>query len=254
MYQGAFMIRKVVILIFLSLTSGIAFSSTDAGIGESEKSKKIAILPVENPSTLYTQNRNILGDTLFGALLQGAVNQQQSNLFAQKMEEKRTTMGEEMSQALVEELSKAGYEAVLIKDVRGPAEDPAYIDYKKIDTDAPVLHITFDRVAMYSSRLRSDYEHQINVSALLLTAKDEEYLYDEALYYGAESKGEQYWSIPSDPKYRYANFDDLVAKQDEVMEGFSAGIRALARHIGKEFNRLAIVPVKEASVTAANIK
>lgn len=248
------MIRTVVILIFLSLTTGMAFASTDAGIGESEQAKKIAMLPVENPSTLYTQNRSILGDTLLGALVQGAVNQRQSTLFAQKIEEKRTTMGEEMTQALVEELARAGYEVDLIKDARGPAEDPADIDYKTIATDAPVLHITFDRVAMYSSRLRSDYEHQINVSALLLTAKEEEYLYDEALYYGAESKGEQYWSIPSDPKYRYANFDELVARQDEVMEGFSAGIRALARHIGKEFNRLALVPGKETSVTAANIK
>lgn len=204
--------------------------------------KKITVLPVENPTYFYTSNRNILADSLGGFGIQIALNRGKSEEFTNLMNSTRLTLGKKMTDALVEELTNAGYEISVFAGEKGPKEDPDFIEYEKMPVEDHVLHIFFDNVGMHSRRMSIYYLPLINLTARLVNPRTynpetEEYVYVESLYYGAEADGEQYWSIPSDPKYKYDSFEALTANPNEVAESFDLGVKAIAKHIGKEFKK-----------------
>ena len=58
---------------------------------------------------------------------------------------------------------------------------------------------------------------------------------DEKYYYGAQANKDESWSIPSDPKFNFANFNDLVEKPDAVRAAYDEGIQKMAKQLAKDF-------------------
>ncbi|MCW7540028.1 hypothetical protein OOT46_19510 [Aquabacterium sp. A7-Y] len=198
---------------------------------------KVAVLRVDPPGELYTRNSNlVLNSTggLLGAGVQALDTSYKSRTFNQKMEEYRLSSGKKMTSALIEELARQGFDVELIDGPKGPPDDPDNVDYTKLPTRNPVLHVRFDAMGMYSSQTSLYYLPQLNVSAWLVMPGSESYPFEEGFYYGADSRGEKYWSLPSDDKYRYGTFETLVNSPDSVAEGYDAGIRAVAKRIGEQ--------------------
>jgi hypothetical protein len=202
--------------------------------------KKIYVLPVNPPSEVATENRNLLLE--FGwltSLAQRADNQAKAKQFGYRMREERQVLGEKMTLALLTELPRHGYEVELIERIPGTPDDPEDIDFAKARVDGPILHVWFFDVGFYSPRSRIDYEPKINVAVRLAYPLDEHLPYDEWLYYGTDSRGEKYWSIPAvATPHRFTSFDSIVDHPEDVVAVFDAGIAAIARHIAKEFRRL----------------
>lgn len=201
--------------------------------------QKIYVLPVVSPPQVGTENRNFLLE-MTGALtvfMQYSDNKAKSQKFGERMREERAKLGEKMTRALMEELPKAGYEVELIERIPGSSPDaPDDIDYTKLSS-GPVVHVWFYDVGMVSPRTRIDYIPKINIGVGLIYPSDPDFTYMEFLYYGADSRGEKYWSIPANPKYEFKSFDSLIGNPDLVVEAFEAGLRAIGAHIGKEFRR-----------------
>jgi len=200
--------------------------------------KKVAVLPVSNPG-LTTRNENFFAQLSgIGSLAQSSYNRDKSKEFAQKLGGEQAIMGEKMTQALVEELRKQGYETELIQRVDENPKDPEDFDYAKLQADGAIVHLWYDEVGMYSSTFRSDYLPRVNVVVRLFYPRDEEYIYDERLYYGADAKAGKNWGILSDPKYRFNSFDALVNNADTVIESLDVGVRAIAERTVQEFQRV----------------
>lgn len=196
---------------------------------------RFTLIPVASPLYVSTANKT-LALPLVPALIVSAIdNSRKSALFDEKLASTRNEMGEKMTAALLKELAAHGFEVTLFENVQRPVDDPDAIDYKRLPTREPVLHVAFTEVGMYAGRLSIDYQPKVNVSAQLWARPDDKaWTVSEQFFYGADSSGDNDWSAPADPKYRYPDFDTLMSKSDEVAESYDAAIQALAKRVASQ--------------------
>ncbi|HEX9450873.1 MAG TPA: hypothetical protein VF934_05615 [Burkholderiales bacterium] len=199
---------------------------------------KIAMMPVGNPREFEVANDNFFA-RFWGpaSLVMFTENKRKSTVFAEKMRSEQMAMGEKLTKALLEELSRQGYEVELIERAQAKADDPDDIDYTRIHADGAVLHVWIQDIGMDSSVWRTDYLPRLTVAVNLIYPMDEEFLYEEWLYYGSEAKEGKNWSVPGKPRYRFASFEEMLNNPDQIVENFDDGIRATAQHVGREFRR-----------------
>lgn len=190
---------------------------------------RILVIPVTPIAKLHTENKGIP----IGVLWQSIADRIKSSNFNDRMEAMRKDMGSKLTAALVKQLRTQGYEAEVIEGIRRPASSPDNIDYTGLPVTDPVLHIYFNEVGMYSSRFSMDYVPRVNLSAYLIRPQDADTLYGETIYYGADSRGSASWSVPADARHRWASFDELVGKPQEVAQSYEDAVDALAARIAK---------------------
>lgn len=210
--------------------------------------RKIAVLTVNSPEKLHTQNKGLLSGIAYPAWLEMLDNRWKTKDFNAKLDSVRSGMGVKMTTDLVAAFEQEGFEVALLTGPKGPSNDPENVDYKKLATDSAILHLWFHDVGMYSGRTSSHYVPRINVTAYLLYAHIEEYLYNETLYYGADARGEDYWSIPAPPNHRFPDFPAMVENQSDVVESYHTGIRAVAIHLSKELRKRFLTNEKTTSL------
>lgn len=201
--------------------------------------KKISVMPVGNPREFEVANDNFFA-RFWGpaSLAMFTENRRKSAEFAEKMRSEQMAMGQKMTKALLEELPRQGYEVELIERAQAKADDPDDIDYTRIHADGAVLHVWIQDIGMDSSVWRNDYIPRLTVAVNLIYPLDQEFLYEEWLYYGSEARKGKHWSVPGEPRYQFANFEALLNNPDQVIADFDDGLRATAQHVGREFRRV----------------
>ena len=199
-----------------------------------EKKTQVMVLPVAPVEKLYTENKGIP----VGVLWQGLADRIKSNAFTESMEATRNSMALELTTALLKELNESGFDAQLLEGVARPASSPDDIDYVKLPTALPVLHVYFDEVGMYSSRFSLDYIPRVNVTAYLVRPRDEESLYSETISYGADAGSKASRSIASDLRYKWPSFDALIQQPKEVSDAYGAAVAAIASKIAVNLRTL----------------
>lgn len=94
---------------------------------------------------------------------------------------------------------------------------------------------------MHSARFSVDYVPRVNLSAYLIRPGEQETVYDETIYYGADSSGNASWSVPANPAHRWSSFGELVAKPQEVARSYDEALepwrRGLRRTSGSNSGR-----------------
>ncbi|WP_429590383.1 hypothetical protein [Variovorax sp. PvP013] len=190
---------------------------------------RINVLPVRPIERLYTENKGIP----VGALWQALADRIKSNSFTELMDETRKNMGPRMTAALVRRLKEQGFEARVLDGVDRPAKSPEDIDYARIPGDDPVLHVHFYDVGMYSSRFSLAYKPRVNVGVAFLRPRDEDYLYSESIYYGADADAgpPTSGSVPADERHVWTSFDEMVRKSDDVARSYEDAVDTLAARI-----------------------
>ncbi len=190
---------------------------------------RINVLPVRPIERLYTENKGIP----VGVLWQALADRIKSNSFTELMDETRKNMGPRMTAALVRRLKEQGFEARVLDGVDRPAKSPEDIDYARIPGDDPVLHVHFYDVGMYSSRFSLAYKPRVNVGVAFLRPRDEEYLYSESIYYGADADAgpPTSGSVPADERHVWTSFDEMVRKSDDVARSYEDAVDTLAARI-----------------------
>ena len=196
---------------------------------------QVMVLPVAPVQKLYTENKGIP----VGVLWQGIADRIKSNAFTESMEATRNAMALALTTALLKELNGSGFDAQLMEGVARPASSLDDIDYPKLATVLPVLHVYFEDVGMYSSRFSLDYIQRVNVTAHLVRPQDEDSIYSETVYYGADAGSKASRSIPSDPRYKWPSFDALIQQPKEVSDAYGAAIAAIASKIAVNLRTLA---------------
>ena len=199
--------------------------------------RRIAIISVASPRVVELDRSGLLPALAAGGI--GAVVnhfdvQDKSAKFDARMTQLRNELGGAMTAGLLRELRSSGFDAFVLTDVPRPADDPDDIDYATLHPDADaILHVWITNVGVYAGW--GDYLPRLNVTVKLISSADQSELYSDYLYYGVEAKNKQkYWAVPSDPKYAFPSFKDLMNRADDAAEGLHAGAEALARRIAEE--------------------
>jgi hypothetical protein len=146
-------------------------------------------------------------------------------------------MGPKMTAALLRQLRAQDYEAQVLEGVPRPASSPESIDYSQLPATDHVLHMHFNEVGMDSARFSMDYVPRVNLSAYLIGPGEQETVYDETIYYGADSSGNASWSVPANPTHRWSSFGELVAKPQEVARSYDEAVEALVAKIAQNIRQ-----------------
>jgi hypothetical protein len=200
--------------------------------------KKIALVMVMDPPRLSVENRGSALQFLAfaGYFVEKKIEDGKSDRLTSSLRNLSLKFGEEMSTALQIELVRMGYEVSIITDVKRPFDDPETILYESIKTDADaILSARYTDVGLYSGQFSKSYLPRLNVYVEMLPAKDQDDdLYSQSIYYGADASKADKGKIPSDPKYSYESFELAMEKQSEVAESFRAGIHAIAVQVARQ--------------------
>lgn len=198
--------------------------------------KEIAVIPVTSPTSIYTENRMLAAPLIPAMIASSVANRLKTNEFNERMARARDALGPRFTQMLVEELRAQGFSAHVFDTFTRSSKAPDDINYDKLPTQDAVLHIWFTDVSMDSPRTSSDYVPRVNIEARFYPKRNVPYEHQLYLYYryGTDANGEKSWSIPSDPKYRYANFDSLMRGADSVAESWEMAMREMARRIAHD--------------------
>lgn len=199
--------------------------------------RRIAVISVAAPRTLELDRSGVLASLAggVGTLVDRLDIHDKAKQFDMRMEQIKGELGDATTVAMVKELKAVGFDAFVFSDFQRSAEDPDDIDYAKLRTDADaILHVWIGEVGMYAA-MASDYVPRLNVTVKLISSGNQSELYSDYLYYGADAKKKKkYWAVPSDPKYAYPHFADLLNRPDNVAESLHAGADALGRRIAEE--------------------
>lgn len=195
--------------------------------------KEIAVVPVMSPESVYTENRMFAAPILPAMIATSISNRAKSRGFDQHMASARQSLGPRFTQMLVEALRAKGLSAHVWDTMPRDPRAPDNIEYAKLPTDDAVLHVWFNDLAMDSPRTSSDYLPRMNVDGYFFptrTAAEEHQTYFY-FRYGADASGQKPWSIPSDAKYRFPNFDALIERSSDVDASWQDGMREMARRM-----------------------
>lgn len=190
---------------------------------------RIMVIPVAPISKLHTENKGIP----LGVLWQSIADRVKGSEFNERMESVRKDMGPKLTAALVEQLNAQGYQAQALEGVIRPAASPDSLDYGKLPTSEPVLHVYFNEVGMYSARFSTDYVPRVNLSAYLMDSKEGDTVYSETIYYGADASGDTSGSVPANARDRWGSFGELVAHPQDVARSYDDAVTALATRIAR---------------------
>ncbi|MFM9928088.1 hypothetical protein VLK31_34310 [Variovorax sp. H27-G14] len=190
---------------------------------------RIMVIPVAPIAKLHTENKGIP----LGVLWQSIADRVKGADFNERMESVRKDMGPKLTAALVEQLNAQGYQAQVLEGVVRPAGSPDNIDLAKLPTSLPVLHVYFNEVGMLSARFSNDYVPRVNVSGYLMGSRNDDTVWTDTIYYGADASGDTPTSVPGNPAYRWSSFGEMVGQPQAVAQGYDAAVTALALRIAK---------------------
>ncbi len=190
---------------------------------------RIMVIPVAPIAKLHTENKGIP----LGVLWQSIADRVKGADFNERMESVRKDMGPKLTAALVEQLNAQGYQAQVLEGVARPAGSPDNIDLAKLPTSLPVLHVYFNEVGMLSARFSNDYVPRVNVSGYLMRSRNDDTVWTDTIYYGADASGDTPTSVPGNPAYRWSSFGEMVGQPQAVAQGYDAAVTALALRIAK---------------------
>lgn len=234
--------KKVTLTAMVLLCCALVACSSRPKIEETPTVKrspisKIAVVAIQDPARLSVDNRGGPLDLLAlpGFLITKKIKEERSEVLASTLKNNSLKLGSEMSIALTEQLSGAGYVVELLKDVKRPADDPDEIDYEHLTTDAEAILIArYTDVGLYSGQFSNKFVPRLNLTIEVVAKKDQSDLYSQTIYYGADARKLSEDQIPSGPKYSYSSFDDAIEQQSGLVEGLRAGIQQIASQVAKQ--------------------
>ena len=171
-----------------------------------------------------------MGFGLIGGLVAAADMQSKTNKLTAAVNPKEVRLQERFSEKLKESLAKVGYQAAVVVLPKDTKEDQALAAAKaKASADA-VLYVELYG-GYWAAGPASDYFPRMAAKVRTFDAKTEKVLYEDTITYGYAMPQAQTVHLASDPSYRFANIDVLVADPARTRQGLYMGIDALAEQI-----------------------
>lgn len=203
--------------------------------------RSITLIPVPAPLGLSIENKG--APIAIVALAYAISNNSKSAEFNAQYLDYRKNMGAKLTNAIRTELSAKGFN-VEIADSKDVVHDKdGELDYKKLLKHEAVLNVYFTDAGMYSGRATPHYLPMLDTYISLVNPSTKEYLIDTKYVHGAHARKADSWNIPSDPKFIFPSFTDLINQPNLVLEAYDDGLKKQAVHLAIDFAKQ-LVPAK----------
>lgn len=230
------MIRPCLYLVFAVILSACAGKATVAPLKPTIKT--LAIVPATPPLSFSLINQSAVEIAIPISTIGYAMDRRaKTKIFTEKMLARRTTIAEELTDAVAQSLRKQGYEVVVLDKVRRHPNDPDNIDYETLSYSADaVLHLYFTQIGLFSGRTSSRYVPRVDAQGVVYVRHYPDYLYDEEICYGADATRTGSWAIAADPKFAYPSFEFVLDNLDAVRDAFGTAVLAIGDRMADQIH------------------
>jgi len=211
--------------------------------------KKIAILHINPMRHFVIQNSGLLTAAFPGlaeALVEGGVNTKHTSDYLDELKKKSVAFGPQLADALQRELTKDGYEVSVLQQSPHLKEDKKTLDYSNIRSDADaLLTVWYSKTGYWSPTNKPDFSPMIVVGVKLTDAHTFETLFFKAFDVtpvASQVSNENVEAMVPDAKYQYADFDALMSRFDESVQGLQDSQDLIAVHVAQRLRPAAANP------------
>jgi hypothetical protein len=199
--------------------------------------KKVVLTRAHNQTQYDT---NVLGHPglsfgLIGGLIAAADMHAKSVRLTTAIDAKETRVQQRLAERLKADLEQEGYEASILVVPDGSTPDQALALGKREPADAVML---LDLYAGYwAAGPSTDYFPRMLAKVKAVDAHTDKVLYEDSLSYGYAMPQMKTVHLASDPSYRFADVDALVADPGRTRQGLYDGVDALAAQIASDLRK-----------------
>lgn len=226
--------------LMVALTGCISFPRQPFNRAEHPSIKKIAVVPAPDPEEVGVIRAGFgtaYGFGLIGAAVEAGIAEERAKEFTQKMAEQKLLAGQYLTAAIEAELKSQGYDVYELNDRPIPVQDSDSkldYDYSGIKTSADAILHAWPVSVRYAGLDLSGYVPQTFVCARLVSATDKRQLYVQVFKVGAGPALENVESLPARERYRYPDYETLLAKSGDAAEGIKDGLAAISGLLGTQ--------------------
>jgi hypothetical protein len=233
---------RLVLVATLALLAGCAQPTKkqnfDRERARAMKTVVIAQRPNQEAYTVRLQGYPGQDFGLVAALMEDADERSQSDRLTKAVDPAETRLQERFSATLQQKLAAAGYATRLVVLPSIPSKDDellAQVKAKGMGGDAVLAIGMFGAYA--AAGRKSEYQPRISVSVRVVDTSAGALLYQEDLQYCFALARSDAAGLPCDPRYRFENFDALVADPAKARQGLIAGLDPLAARVAADLKR-----------------
>lgn len=232
------MFKLLLSVAILFLTSACSNQPKPAALKPTIKS--IAIIPATNPSSYTLENVSALQFLIpLAATANYFDSKQKAKTFNEKLLARQLFLGQSFTDAIADSLRSHGYQVQILEEVSRPVDDIDNVNYANLATNADaVLHVKLTEVGLFSPRSSTNYLPRVNAHGTLFIKGENDYLYDQDIYYGVDASKGKAWAIASDKKFAFPTFEVIVANMDEVRNAFETGVHEISKRMSEQINDL----------------
>jgi hypothetical protein len=200
--------------------------------------KTIAVLPIKDPERFDVYGRAVNKFVPMGWIANKVDTRVKTNLFTEALMPLKIPFGKTLTNQFVDGLNALGYQAYVLDGIKGPADDPDYIDPKRIkDRADALLTVNIEEIGMSVDGKEWHYYPNISLKGLLVSTTQEDYLYEETVYYGVHANEVASWAVAADPSFVYSTADTFMEKPGEVGMRLLDGSKEVAKRMLKNIKK-----------------
>jgi len=226
----------------LALLAGCAQPTVKQGFDrERAKAIKTIIVAQRANQDAYTVSfQGLPGQDLgaVAALIQGADEKSRSDRLTKAIGPAEMRLQERFSATLQQKLAVAGYETRHVVLPSIPSKDEellAQVKARGLQGDAVLAIGMFGEYTAVGAG--GEHLPKIGAHLRVVDTATGALLYQESLAYCAQRAGSDAVVLPCDPRYRFRNFEALVADAAQAREGLMAGLEPLAARVAADLKR-----------------
>jgi hypothetical protein len=231
--------RAAMVVMAVGLLSGCAQLPRQAFNAQGASHvKKVVLVHYENQTEYptFVPGHPGMGFGLIGGLVAAADMQGKTNKLTAAIDPKETRAQERFGAKLKERLDRTGYDTVVVMVPKGRTSEEALAQAKqRAQGDAMVLVNLY--AGYWAAGPTTDYFPRMQVEVKTVDSKTDKVLYEDRISYGYADQYGQTVHLASEPAYRFANIDALVADPVKTRQGLYLGIDALAEQIANDLKK-----------------
>jgi hypothetical protein len=172
------------------------------------------------------------------ALIQGVDEKARSDQLTKAIDPAQTRLQDRFSTTLQQKLAAAGYETRHVVLPRIPSKDEELLAQVKARGSSGDAVLAIAMFGEYTA-VGAGGEHLPKIGAYVrvIDMASGAPLYQESLAYCAPPSGSGAVVLPCDPRFRFRNFEALVAEPAKARDGLIAGLDALAARVAADLRR-----------------
>lgn len=234
-YIGKF-ITAIAVLAILSGCSSIPQQSFDKD--KNQHIKTIALLDIPEPQEYLAFNIGGVGSAfgLIGGLIEGQNAASNSELLTSELQKSKVDIGDHLQKELANRLEAAGYNVIVLNDVRPEYGKPNQPDYSQINTEADAIldvqHVVSGFISPMGS---SDYKLWVRVLVHMVATENKETIYHQLFNYGEElSRLDEIVYFEEVQPKAYPDFDSLINNIPALKESLQGSSPVISAGIASQ--------------------